>query len=144
MSDEKFQDAEYLKAWLIKKGVDPEKAGAVFQRLFTEGYDLPSTLIGITYEDLEGYGIKKPVARHISNLLVKEQKQDGKLRCCSRILVFECCFEYGNVPAGGPAKIMLMLCVVMMVLEELIACSTLLTFSLCVGYFCYSFDLLFN
>jgi hypothetical protein len=24
---------------------------------------------------------------------------DGELRCCSRILVFECCFEYANDPS---------------------------------------------
>jgi hypothetical protein len=26
----------------------------------------------------------------------KPEQQNGKLRCCSRILVFKCCFEYGN------------------------------------------------
>lgn len=83
MSEEKFQDAVALEAWLKGKDVDPEKAAAVCQTLFAIGYDLPSTLIGISSEELAGCGISNPVARHISNKLKESQQQNGELRHCS-------------------------------------------------------------
>jgi hypothetical protein len=88
MSDEKFQDAAALEAWLIGKDVDPEKAAAVSQVLFDKEYDFPSTLIGISFEALARAGISDPVAQMLSNKLKERQQQNGELRCCSRILVF--------------------------------------------------------
>lgn len=79
MSEKKFKNASALESWLIEKDVDPEKAAAVCQALFDEGYDLPSTLIGSSSEELTGYGISKPVARHLSRKL-KEQQQQSNVR----------------------------------------------------------------
>jgi hypothetical protein len=98
MSEEKFQDAAALKAWLIGNDVDPEKAPAVCQTLFDKGYNLPSTLIGISFEELTGCGIGNPVARHISNKLKEQQQPNGKLRCCSRIhFVFSVLFDFLSI-----------------------------------------------
>ena len=74
MSEEKFQDAAALEAWLKGKYVDPENAAEVAPILFTKGFNLPSTLIGISFEELTGYGITIPVAQSLSNKL-KEQHQ---------------------------------------------------------------------
>jgi hypothetical protein len=95
MSEEKFEDAAALEAWLKGKDVDPVKATAVSEALFNEGYDQPSTLIGITSADLKASGLKPAIAQSLSNKL-KEQQQDGELRCYFYILVFKCCFEYAN------------------------------------------------
>ena len=88
MSEEKFQDAAALEAWLKGKDVDPEKAAAVSQVLFDKEYDFPSTLIGISSDDLKAIGLTIPVAQMLSNKLKERPQQNGELRCCSRILVF--------------------------------------------------------
>jgi hypothetical protein len=95
MSEEKFQDASALEAWLKGKDVDPEKAAEVSQALFDHGYNLPSTLIGISFEELTGYGISNPVARHLTNKLKEAapQQQNGKLRFLNSFL-------YSNVASN--------------------------------------------
>jgi hypothetical protein len=96
MSEEKFEDAAALEAWLKGKDVDPVKATAVSEALFNEGYDQPSTLIGITSADLKASGLKPAIAQSLSNKL-KEPQPNGKLRCCSRIhFCIQLFFEYGN------------------------------------------------
>ena len=91
MSDEKFESAEVLKTWLLGKGVDSdlENRANASENLWQMMYWYPSTLEGITFEELTGCGIIPPVARHISNKLEKQQP-NGEWRCCSRILVFVC------------------------------------------------------
>jgi hypothetical protein len=69
MSEEKFQDAAAVEAWLIGKDVDPEKGAAVSQVLFDEGFNLPSTLIYTSFKELTGYEISDPVAQHLTNKL---------------------------------------------------------------------------
>ena len=86
MSEEKFRDAAALEAWLKGKDVDPEKAAAVCQTIFHKGYDLPSTLIGISSEELTGCGISNPVARHISNKLKESQQQHGEFSYLIRMV----------------------------------------------------------
>jgi len=73
MSEEKFQDASALEAWLKGKDVDSGRAATVSEALFSKGFDQPSTLIGISSAQLEGKGITTPTAVHISNKLEKEQ-----------------------------------------------------------------------
>jgi hypothetical protein len=97
MSDEKFQDAAALEAWLIGKDVDPEKAAAVFQALFDKGYDFPSTLIGISFEALTRAGISDPVAQMLSNKLKERQQHNCELRCCSRIFLYSICLEFSCI-----------------------------------------------
>jgi hypothetical protein len=92
MSEERFENAAALEAWLKIKDVDPAKATVVSETLFNEGYNQPSTLIGITSADLKTCGLKPAIAQSLSNKL-KEQQQDGELRCYFYILVFKCCFE---------------------------------------------------
>jgi hypothetical protein len=86
MSEEKFQDAAALKVWLITKGVDEDDAAVAVDKLFADGFNKPSTLIGITSADLKASGLKIAIAQSLSNLLApKPEQQNGKLRCCSRI-----------------------------------------------------------
>ena len=87
LNDEKFESAEDLKAWLIDRDVDSEKAAAACGWLFAQGYDQPSTLIGVEFQDFDHKQVPKPFARHISNKL-KEQKHVGKRRRCSRNLAY--------------------------------------------------------
>ena len=97
MSDKKFEDAEELKAWLIGKGVvaeDEEETAS--QQLFDKKYNRPSKLVGISSDALLRAGLSDPLAQHISNKLKEQQQQDGEMSCCSRILVFNVLFEYGN------------------------------------------------
>ena len=103
MSDEKFESAETLRTWLISKDIDSGKAATACTGLFTQGFDQPSTLVGISGEELTGCGISTPIARHISNKL-KEPQQDGELSCCSRILVFNMVFEYENAALFSYSK----------------------------------------
>ena len=96
MSEEKFEDAAALEAWLKGKDVDPVKATAVSEALFNEGYDQPSTLIGISSDQLERLGVSILLSVELSNKL-KEPQPNGKLRCCSRIhFCIQLFFEYGN------------------------------------------------
>ncbi len=84
MSEEKFQDASALEDWLKGKDVDPEKGSAACQALFDKGYDLPSTLIGISFEALTRAGIRNAVARHLTNKL-KEQQPTGEFQDASAL-----------------------------------------------------------
>ena len=78
MSDDKFKSAEDLKVWLINRGVDSGKAASANEWLFPQGYDQPSTLIGIHAEDFDHEIVSDAVARHISNKFIKEQQQDTR------------------------------------------------------------------
>jgi hypothetical protein len=88
MSEEKFQDAAALEAWLVNtKGVDKDDIADAATKLFLKGFNKPSTLIGISSAELREYEIPIPRAKHLSNKLAKDQQQqNGKFRCCSRIL----------------------------------------------------------
>jgi hypothetical protein len=105
MSEEKFEKAEALEAWLKSRGVDEDDVAEAAKKLFEKGFNKPSRLLGITIQELKEYaGIEGPVARELSNRLEKKQRPNGKSRscfcilvfvdCCFCILVFKCCFEY--------------------------------------------------
>ena len=80
--DEKFSNDDALADWLEKRGVDD--AGEAAAILFAKGFNKPSTLWGISSDDLKEVGFSIPVARYICNKLMIEQKQQ-QVRCC-------CCF----------------------------------------------------
>jgi hypothetical protein len=91
MSEVKFQDAAALEAWLVEtKGVDPAHAAAVFQVLFDAGFDLPSTLIGISSADLRDYEIPIPRAKHLSNKLAKDQQQQDGEFAVALLFLYSC------------------------------------------------------
>jgi hypothetical protein len=97
MREEKFQNAAALEAWLIGKDVDEEDVAAAADKLFTKGFNKPSTLIGISSDDLNASGLTIPVAQTLSNKLKERQQQNGKLCCCSSVyFVFNLVLEYGN------------------------------------------------
>jgi hypothetical protein len=95
MSEEVFQDASALEAWLKGKDVDPVKAAPAAAILFVKEFDSPSTLIGIGSNELQACGLAIPVAQHIHNKLKDPHQQpNGELSCCFCIFVFKCCFVY--------------------------------------------------
>jgi hypothetical protein len=124
MSEEKFQDASALEAWLKGKDVDPEKAAEVSQALFDHGYNLPSTLIGISFEELTGYGISNPVARHLTNKLKEAapQQQNGKLRFLNSFL-------YSNVASNTK---MIRSCCILVLVRSSAACHVVITYYSCI------------
>lgn len=72
----KFRNEEDLKVWLVRQGVDPPKAEkalnqSALTQLLENDYDMPSTLFGISFEELSSYPISlaKPIARHVHNKL---------------------------------------------------------------------------
>jgi hypothetical protein len=85
MSEERFQDAADLEAWLKRQYVDPEKAEEAAPIVFDKGFDSPSTLMGISSADLQASHLAIPLAQSLSNKLKPQQQQNGELRCCSRI-----------------------------------------------------------
>jgi hypothetical protein len=88
--DNKFESKDALEEWLKSRGVDEDDVGDAAEKLFAKGFNKPSRLLGITVDELErDANIRNPIARELSNKL-KDQQPIGKLRCCSRILVFKC------------------------------------------------------
>jgi hypothetical protein len=81
MSEEKFQDAAALEAWLIGKKVPKEYAEAAAPSLYLHDFFYPSALIDTPSADLKAIGLTTPVSQSLSNLLAKDQQPDGKLRC---------------------------------------------------------------
>ena len=60
MSEEEFNDAAALNAWLVSKGVPPHKAAEVAPTLFGKEFDSPATLEGISSTQLEKNGLTTP------------------------------------------------------------------------------------
>ena len=69
MNEEKFENANALKEWLIRQGAEVAKAGSAATTLFPHGFDLPSTLIGISSANLQTCGLSIAAAQHLSNML---------------------------------------------------------------------------
>ena len=68
-NSEEFSDASELKVWLEGKGVREKVASATASTLFQKGFDTPSTLLGISSEQLERSGLSIPNANELSNAL---------------------------------------------------------------------------
>ena len=66
---EEFKDASELKVWLEGKGVRKKVASMTASTLFEQGFDTPSTLLGISSEHLERSGLSIPSANELSNAL---------------------------------------------------------------------------
>ena len=81
---------------IIRRTSEDEKEETASQKLFKNKYNRPSKLVGISSDALLRAGLSDPLAQHISNKLKEQQQQDGEMSCCSRILVFNVLFEYGN------------------------------------------------
>jgi hypothetical protein len=79
---------------LVLQGVPETKATAAAVTLFDKAFDSPSTLLGISSADLQASGLAIPLAQLLSNKLKPQQQQDGELRCCSRIRIFNLLFEF--------------------------------------------------
>ncbi len=77
MSDEKFQDAEALKEWLIGKKVPELYAEAAAPTLYSAEFYYPSALIDITSADLKDSGLKAAIAQSLSNKLKQQQQQQN-------------------------------------------------------------------
>ena len=74
--DRRFANKVELEDWLKSRGVDEEDVADAADALFAMGYKRPSTMLGITVQELETYaGITGPVARHLSNKLEKRSVQ---------------------------------------------------------------------
>eukprot|EP00980_Cylindrotheca_fusiformis_P024613 scaffold12169_cov132-Cylindrotheca_fusiformis.AAC.1 len=73
-TDKKFANKDELEDWLKSRGVDEEKATTAAENLYSEGFDMPSTLLGATADELAEFNISRPIARHLSNKL-SQQKQ---------------------------------------------------------------------
>jgi hypothetical protein len=85
--ERKFQSIDGNVTWEDAKSMTKDG----FMNLY--GANEPAAVINrlngwIKHHELEA-GFKPP----------SPQQQNGKLICCSRILVFKCCFEYGNTNA---------------------------------------------
>ena len=89
MSEEEFVNEAALEAWLISKDVPAAKAEVAAKKLYATGFDCPSALVGISSDDLKASGLPIPLAQSLKNKLATQQ-QSGKLRCCRRIVVFQC------------------------------------------------------
>jgi hypothetical protein len=102
MSEEKFQDAAALKAWLKGKGVDDDDAFEAANQLFAKGFNKPSTLLNITFEILKSEGVADPLALELSHVLKEQQWQqhnpfegDNAARALQDVLQkckLRCCF----------------------------------------------------
>ncbi|KAL3931283.1 MAG: hypothetical protein SGARI_004247 [Bacillariaceae sp.] len=80
MSEEQFEDAAALEAWLVSRGVLQNKAKDAAGILFTKGFDSPSSLIGISSGDLKESGLSIPTAQTLSNKLREEEQQQPPQR----------------------------------------------------------------
>ena len=90
--DKKFNNKDFqLKDWLASRGVDRTKAEAAEPPLLAGGFDMPSTLLGITVEQLTEMNktisddeskLSVALIRHLHNKLQRQdkqsQQQDGK------------------------------------------------------------------
>lgn len=73
--DKKFANRVELESWLKEeRGLDCDHAGEASEKLFSNGYNKPSRLMGITVEELKEFaGMVGPLARELSNKLVPKQ-----------------------------------------------------------------------
>jgi hypothetical protein len=56
------------------------------------------------------HGKEKQLREEKNLLLARQQPQpNGELRCCLCVLVFQCCFEYGNDSVCSPSAVFLFL-----------------------------------
>ena len=69
MSEEKLEHANALQAWLVRQGAEDKMATTAATTLFPKGFDLPSTLIGISSADLRDCGLPIAASQHLSNML---------------------------------------------------------------------------
>jgi len=68
--DARFANKGELEDWMKRRGVDNEKAKESAGKLFANGYDMPSTLVGASAAELiQAAKLSPPVARHLSNKL---------------------------------------------------------------------------
>lgn len=64
----KFKTVEELKEWLRNREVDEDDVETAATKLFTNDFNKPSRLLGITVEELKNdAGIQNPLARELSN-----------------------------------------------------------------------------
>ena len=68
-NSEEFSAASELKVWLQGRGVREKVASATASTLFQKGFDAPSTLLGLSSEQLERNGLSTPSANELSNAL---------------------------------------------------------------------------
>ena len=66
-SDEDFTSQDKLQRWMEGRGLSPTKASAAAEVLFKNGFDSPSTLIGVSSADLQRAGVSIPIAQSLSN-----------------------------------------------------------------------------
>jgi len=81
--DKKFNDEDFqLKDWLVSRGVDRTKAEKAEPTLLASGFDMPSTLLGITVEELTKINktisdkqakLSVALIRHLHNKLQQQQ-----------------------------------------------------------------------
>lgn len=72
--DTKFASKNELEEWLKRQGVDGQKATQAAEGLYRNGYDMPSTLLGVTVEEFVKINVSGPIARHLSNKLVQQKR----------------------------------------------------------------------
>jgi hypothetical protein len=85
--NQQFASSDDLKQFLVTVGLMEAKAHEAAPLLFDKGYDEPDALYGTTSANLKESGLSIALAQTLSNKLAKQQ-QNGKLGCCSRIVVF--------------------------------------------------------
>mmetsp|Transcript_13595 Transcript_13595/g.29850 ORF Transcript_13595/g.29850 Transcript_13595/m.29850 type:complete len:315 (+) Transcript_13595:94-1038(+) len=73
--DKKFRSKSELEEWLKARGIDEDDVRQAAETLFAHGFNKPSTLWGISSDDLKEVGLSIPVARHFSNKLIIKQAQ---------------------------------------------------------------------
>jgi hypothetical protein len=80
MSEEKFEDADALKAWLTEQQVPEAFAVQVAHTLFANTYVYPSTLRNITQDQLHELQISGAISNTLFNKLKEPppQQQDGE------------------------------------------------------------------
>ena len=77
--DKKFEYSHELKDWLVHaKAVHEVDAVEAASILHEKGFNVPSKLIGITFQTLKNQGLSDPVAMTLSNKLEKRPHQQGK------------------------------------------------------------------
>ena len=88
--DKIFEDKAQLEDWLKGRGVD-ERRVVASGLLWENEFNRPSTLLGISSDDLKEVGFSIPVARHLSNKLKLDQRKELRL--------FDLVFR--NIPTGS-------------------------------------------
>eukprot|EP00978_Attheya_sp_CCMP212_P029625 scaffold105914_cov26-Attheya_sp.AAC.1 len=75
MSEEKFQDASALEAWLKGKDVDQDDVAEAGKILFGGMFNKPSRLLDVSVDTLTRAGKTDPVAQELSNKLKEPPPQ---------------------------------------------------------------------